>query len=46
MKYGTCEHCGANGAILRVNPYEQEINDTTKEEYICDVCFDDLCDDI
>lgn len=41
-----CDECGCNGAKLRIDPYEQDINDNEVEVHICDVCYDERCQDI
>ena len=46
--YLTCEHCEENGedVEVRVNPYTQDIHNEISYEFICDTCYDTMCDDI
>lgn len=45
-KKGICEHCGNSGASYCVNPYLEELYSETKDEWICESCYDNLLADI
>ena len=41
-----CIYCDEEEGELRINPYMQDVHDEEIEVFICDECFDTLCDDI
>jgi len=43
-----CKYCRRkkNDVILRVNPFDSEINDDDTKHYICNSCYGDLSDEI
>ena len=41
-----CDVCGAEGAKYVVNPYDKEVNDKIKYQWLCPECYQDCIDDI
>jgi hypothetical protein len=48
MQKHMCKHCSRrrNDVVLRVNPFDAEIYNKENKEYICNECYDDLCNEI
>lgn len=48
MQKHLCYYCNRrrNDVILRVDPFVAEIHDKERKHYMCNECYDDLCDEI